>query len=119
GQNALADADRLYAEKSFALALKQYEAAVRSGEVAERRRDEVAYRICVCLGRSQQWDRALKDSVPFVRGHRGTVWEPRGLYWLGRLYLALPSFGYRTGDNTTFSQDVPEGPRGDRAMPLS
>src|SRR5262245_22148495 len=62
GQDTFAGADRLYSEKSFALALKGYEAALKNGLVPDSRRDEVAYRICVCLGRSQQWDRALLES---------------------------------------------------------
>src|SRR5579872_4315476 len=119
GQDPLAAADRLYAEKSFALALKAYEAGLNSGAVPASRREEVAYRVCVCLGRSKQWDRALKDSVAFVRAHRGTVWEPRGLYWLGRLYLGLPIYGWRAGDRTSFSGDVPRGPQGERAMGIS
>src|SRR5712692_10386091 len=116
GQDAIVSADRLYSEKSFLLALKAYEAVLHSGAVPESRKQDVAYRVCVCLGRSQQWDRALQESVSFVRANRGTVWEPRGLYWLGRLYLGLPNYGWRAGDHTSFNQDVPTGPRGERAM---
>src|SRR2546426_445321 len=117
-QATLADADRLYAEKSFAKALKVYEPLLNAGAVPEGRRDEVRYRVCVCLGRSEQWDRALAESVAFVRSRRGTVWEPRGLYWVGRLYLALPTYGMRLGDRTTFSRDTPEGRGDERATAL-
>src|SRR5437016_6100623 len=77
----LADADRLYNEKSYAGALKEYERRLQAGEVPGGRRDEVQYRIVVALGKTKQWDRALAQSLDFVKTHRGTVWEARGLYW--------------------------------------
>src|SRR5437867_10384681 len=80
--STLADADRLYEEKSYAAALKSYEHELQAGAVPAGRRDEVQYRIAVSLGKAKQWDRALEQSLEFVKTHRGTVWEPRGLYWL-------------------------------------
>src|SRR4051794_38958049 len=85
-KTSLSDADKLYAEKSYADALKAYETLQSDRAVPPARADDVAYRIAVSLGKTQQWDRALAQSLDFVKSHRQTVWEPRGLYWLGRLY---------------------------------
>ncbi len=86
----LAAADKLYDTQSYAGALAAYRSLLEKGQVPPARADEVRYRVCVALGRSNRWDSALAESIGFVRTHRGTVWEPRGLYWLGRLYIASP-----------------------------
>src|SRR5437660_675757 len=104
----LADADRLYAEKSYAGALEGYERLLKEDQVPAQRRDEVQYRVAVCLGKSEKWDRALEYGVDFVRTHVKTVWEPRGLYWLGRLYLGVPHNGYRAGAKVYRGNDVPK-----------
>src|SRR5262245_33478953 len=64
---SLAQADRSFLQKSYAAALKGYERAGKAGQVPTTRKDEVAYRIAVCLGKSQQWDRALARSLEFVQ----------------------------------------------------
>lgn len=107
-QATLAEADKLYAEKSYAGALKGYEEALKAGAVPAARRDEVRYRSAVSLGKSEKWDRALQASLDFVKQHRGSVWEARGCYWLGRLYLALPHQGYRVGTKFFRGNDVPK-----------
>lgn len=91
----LSRADRLYAEKSYGAAAQAYEQLLRAGKLPAARRDETQYRIAVALGKGKQWDRALERSLAFVKAHRGTVWEPRGLYWLGRLYHAVPHHAWR------------------------
>src|SRR5579872_1191244 len=111
----LADADRLFAEKSYSDALKSYEALQAAGAVPAGRTDDVAYRIAVSMGKSQQWDQALIRSLDFVKTHRGTVWEPRGLYWLGRLLIAAPHQGYRIGATVHRGNDVPKQPSADAA----
>src|SRR5437870_4442994 len=103
----LAAADRLFKEKSYAGALAIYERLLKAGSVPAARRDEVEYRIAVSLGKSQKWYRAIERSLAFVKGHRGTVWEPRALYWLGRLYLAVPHQGYRVGKRLYRGDNVP------------
>ena len=105
--NPLVEGDRLYREKSFAGALKSYEAAAKAGRVPRARRQEIRYRIAVCLGRTEQWDRALAESLVFVKENRGSVWEPRGLYWLGRLYTSVPHQGYRVGKALHRGSNVP------------
>ena len=108
----LAAADRLFKEKSYAGALKIYERVLKAGGVPAARRDEVEYRIAVSLGKSQQWDRAMERSLAFVKGHRGGApsgpWEPRALYWLGRLYLSVPHQGYCVGKRFYRGDNVPQ-----------
>jgi uncharacterized protein YfaS (alpha-2-macroglobulin family) len=104
----LAEADRLYGEKSYAAALEVYERLLQAGSVPEDRQDEIRYRVGVCLGKSEQWDRALEYGLEFVKNRRGTVWEPRGLYWLGRLYLGVPHNGWRVGPKVHRGNDVPK-----------
>ncbi len=109
----LAQADRLYAEKSFGRALAGYEAAMKVGAVPAVRRDEVQLRIAECLGKTEKWDRAFEASLEFVKDHRGSVWEPRGLYWMGQLYLKAPRFGYRVGRKRFRGSSVPQGDGGE------
>src|SRR5262245_37711576 len=76
GQNrlpSLAEADRLYGEKSYTGALKAYETLLVSGRITGERLDEIQYRIAVCLGKTKQWDRALAEGLKFVQERRGTV----------------------------------------------
>ena len=80
--------------------------------------DLVAYRAAVSLGKTQQWDRALRASLDFVKARRGTVWEARGLYWLGRLYVSVPHQGYRVGSRTFRGQNVPKTQSDDKPVPV-
>src|SRR5579871_1506341 len=75
----LAEADRHFAQKSYAAALQGYQAALQAGAVPAGRREEIAYRVAVALGKTKQWDRALETTLTFVKQHRETVWEPRAL----------------------------------------
>lgn len=105
--STLAGADKAYAEKSYASALPAYQRLLDSGQVPPARQDEVRYRICVSLGKAKKWDQALERSLEFVKTHRGTVWEPRGLYWLGRLYVAVPHMGWKVGDKLYRGHNLP------------
>ena len=60
-QTTLADVDRLYAEKSYADALKAYELLQSAGTVPPSRKDDVAYRIAVSPDKSQL---AIHDTPP-------------------------------------------------------
>lgn len=111
----LVEADKLYAEKSYAGALAIYSDLLRNPDaLPEGRREDVAYRVAVSLGKTKQWDRALEASLDFVKTHRGTVWEPRGLYWLGRLYLGVPNAGWRVGKRVFRGEDVPQAEAGNK-----
>ena len=107
-QAVLQDADKLFHDKSYAGALKSYEALLKDNTLPADRKDDVQYRICVSLGKTQQWDQALEHSVAFVKEHQGTVWEPRGLYWLGRLYLGVPHQVWKVGSKMYRGNDVPK-----------
>src|ERR1051325_2281145 len=115
---SLQQADLKYRQKSYALALKGYEQALKNGSVPAERRDEVAYRIAVSLGKTEQWDRALEQSLAFVQQHRNTVWEARGLYWLGRLYLGAPHQGWRVGKKVSRGENVPKTASAERPEPV-
>jgi alpha-2-macroglobulin len=117
----LAAADLHYRQKSYSAALREYRAALKSGAVPARRADEVEYRIAAALGKTHQWDRALALSLAFVQSHQHSAWEPRGLYQLGRLYLALPHEGYRVGRAVYRGDNVPKSApnAGDRPVRVS
>ncbi|MBM3459713.1 MAG: hypothetical protein FJX77_14420, partial [Armatimonadetes bacterium] len=94
----LARADRLYAERSYALALPVYEEWEKAGGLPPERRDDVGLRVAVCLGKTQKWDRARDVTLVYLKAHQGTLWEARALVWLAVLYEKFPDTGYRLGD---------------------
>ena len=102
-------------EKSYADALKAYETLQPTTRFPLRAKTRSPTASPSSLGKTQQWDRALAQSLDFVKTHRGTVWEPRGLYWLGRLYLGVPHQGYRVGPRVYRGNDVPKQPASDAA----
>jgi uncharacterized protein YfaS (alpha-2-macroglobulin family) len=112
GQDAaslLRRADRLYLEKSYGAAADTYELALKTGGLSGQRQDEVEYRFDEALGRAKRWDRALEQGFAFVQQRRGTLWEARGLYWLGRLYLAVPNQGWSVGKRFFRGKNAPRG----------
>ncbi len=112
----LARADLHYSQHSYAAALKEYASALKAGSVPAGRLDEVGDRIAVSLGKTHQWDRAMAASLDFARKHQGTVWEARGLYHLGLLYLSLPHTGYRVGAVVNRGDNVPKSTKIDRPI---
>src|SRR4029453_1442075 len=68
-QASLDEADRFYREQSYAAALQRYEQLQKAGTVPAERRDDVQYRVAVCRGKTKQWDRALAESIAFVKLH--------------------------------------------------
>src|SRR5687768_12424 len=79
----LKQADDFYAQERYGDAARAYEQLLRTRAVPRSRQDETRYRRAVALGKSRQWDRALDAALEFVKSRRGTVWEARGLHWLG------------------------------------
>ncbi len=106
----LAEADRLYAEKSYAGALQAYEALLKGGQVPVGRADEVRYRVVVSVGKTQKWDRALQETLDYIKARRGTIWEARGLYWYGRLFLGVPHDGWKVGAKVYRGASAPQLP---------
>lgn len=103
----LAGADRAYREKSYATAANAYARLLNAGAVPTARKDDVEYRVVVALGKAKKWDQAVTAGVDFIRRHRGTPWEPTGLYWLGRVYLGSPEYSWRLGDRVFRSVNMP------------
>src|ERR1051326_2970703 len=101
-------ADKLFAAKSYASAADAYEHALK-GPLDPDRRPEIELRFAESLGRAKKWDRALQDGLAFVKRHRGTIWEPRGLHWLGRLYFGVPNDGWKAGGRFFRGQNAPTG----------
>jgi uncharacterized protein YfaS (alpha-2-macroglobulin family)/TolA-binding protein len=100
-------ADRSFREKSYAAALRGYRQALASGANLGTRRVEAEYRVAVSLGKSEQWDEALREGEAFAARYPSGIWSARGHYWLGRLYLAVPHAGYRLGERIYRGDDVP------------
>ena len=117
GADTLSSADTRFRQKSYAAALREYRASLKSKQVPLARLNEIEYRIAVALGKTHQWDQALAESLAFVQAHRGSVWEARGLYQLGRLYLAVPPNGYRAGKAVFRGDNVPGIPAGSGDKP--
>ena len=105
---SLAEADKLYAEKSYAGALLGYQSELKAGRVPAARRDDVEYRVVVSQGKTEKWDQAVAGGLEFIKRHRGTVWEPRALYWMGRLYLGVPHNGWKVGKRLYRGNDIPK-----------
>lgn len=114
----LADADKRWKQHSYARALTEYEGLQKAGRIPAARRDEIAYRVAVLPGKTEQWDRGLRDGLGFVQAHRGTIWEARGLYWLGRLYLSVPHQGWRVGGRTFRGANVPKSEGDDKPVSI-
>ena len=107
GSGGLRDADKQYTQKSYKRALQAYAQLQKAGQIPPERADEIAYRVVVSLGKTGQWDRMFTDGLAFVQARQHTVWEARGLYWLGRMYVAAPHSGYRVGTVIHRGNDVP------------
>ncbi|MBM3459698.1 MAG: hypothetical protein FJX77_14340, partial [Armatimonadetes bacterium] len=109
----LARADRLYQEKSYALALPLYEQLQQGPALPRERRDDVGLRIVVCLGKTKKWDRARDGTLEYLKAHANTLWEARALVWLAALYDVLPDSGRLVGSRLVRDadgriQDFPE-----------
>lgn len=96
----LTEADKQFHQQSFAAALEGYQSALKTAKVLPARKDEIGLRVVYCLGECKKWDLALDAGLAFVKSHRGTVWEPRALSLLGRLYMQVPHKGYQVNGKT-------------------
>jgi TolA-binding protein len=108
----LGTADRQFAAKSYAAALEGYRAVLASGIDLGARRPEIEYHYTQCLSRSGRWDEPIREAERFARRYPGTIWEARGQYWLARLLLGSPSWGYEVdgrvirGNELLWSKDA-------------
>ncbi len=125
-------ADRLFTQQNYKEALAAYEGllaadrptrdpiqnANREDERRPGRADRVRLRRAQCLEKLQRWDEALGAGLELAHKTKGTVWEPRTLYWLGRCYHASPIGGWRVGERLHRTRNVPRVAGGDPAQPV-
>ena len=103
-----ASADKQYAEKSYALALPQYQALLKRMPPKSPDRALIEYRIAVALGASQKWDEALVAWDKFLAAHvEEPLWAARGHYQRGLLLNTLPHQGYKVGTRIYRGNEYP------------
>ena len=103
-----AEADRHYAEKSYALALPEYQTLLGAAPPKSSNRTELEYRIAVALGASQQWDAAVAAWAAFLAAHPSEpLWTARAHYQRGLLLNVIPHQGYQVGTRLYRGSDYP------------
>ncbi len=103
-----AEADRHYAEKSYALALPEYQSLLGATPPRSPSRTQLEYRIAVALGASQQWDAAVAAWATFLPAHSGEpLWTARAHYQRGLLLNLIPHQGYKVGTRIYRGTDYP------------
>ncbi len=103
-----AEADKHYAEKSYALALPEYQALVAALPAKSPDRALLQYRVAVALGESQKWDEAVAAWAAFLAAHKGEpLWTARGHYQRGLLLTKIPHQGYKVGTRIYRGTDYP------------
>ena len=101
-------ADRHYAEKSYALALPEYQALLAALPARSPDKALLQYRIAVALGESQKWDEAVSAWAAFLAAH-GTepLWAGRAHYQRALLLDHIPHQGYKVGARVYRGADYP------------
>ncbi len=103
-----AEADKHYAEKSYALALPEYQAIVAALPAQSPDRALLQYRVAVALGASQKWDEAVAAWAAFLTAHKAEpLWTARGHYQRGLLLTLIPHQGYKVGTRIYRGTDYP------------
>lgn len=101
-------ADKHFDEKSYALALPEYQAQLKTLPTAAPNRTPLEYRIAVALGGSQKWNEALAAWDAFLKAHeKEPLWAARGHYQRGLLYQQVPHQGYKVGARVYRGEDYP------------
>ena len=113
------EADRLYEEKSFALALDGYRKWLAAAPKDYRDRTEVEYRNAVALGKAQKWDEAAQAVEAFLKAHdKEPLWRGRGHYWRAQLLMLLPDNGYKVGERVYRGRDYPKTDSAEKPEPV-
>jgi len=103
-----AQADRHFAEKSYALALPEYQDLLKRTPQAAPDRTLIEYRVAVALGAAQQWDSAFADWDAFLAAHgRTPLWAGRAHYQSALLLNSAPHQGYKVGARLYRGSDYP------------
>ena len=101
-------ADKHYAEKSYALALKEYRQVLPRVPRQTADHTQLEYQIGVALGKSQQWDSAFAAWDAFLLAHKGdALWTARAQYQRGLLLQTAPHQGYQVGARVYRGGDYP------------
>lgn len=101
-------ADKHYAEKSYALALLEYQAIVAALPAKSPDRALLQYRVAVALGESQKWDEAVAAWAAFLTAHsKEPLWTARAHYQHGLLLTKIPHQGYKVGTRIYRGTDYP------------
>lgn len=101
-------ADRHYAEKSYALALKEYRQLLPRVPHHTADHTQLEYQIGVALGKSQKWDEAFAAWDTFLAAHKGNaLWTARAQYQRGLLLQTAPHEGYKVGTRLYRRGDYP------------
>jgi len=101
-------ADKHYAEKSYALALPEYQSLLGALPPKSPNRTEIEYRIAVALGASQQWDMVITAWAAFLSAHANEpLWTARAHYQRGLLLNLIPHQGYKVGTRIYRGSDYP------------
>ena len=103
-----AQADRHFAEKSYALALPEYQSLLKRTPPNAPDRTLIEYRVAVALGAAQQWDAAFAAWDTFLAAHEHTpLWAGRGHYQRALLLNLAPHQGYKVGARLYRGSDYP------------
>ena len=103
-----AEADKHYAEKSYALALPEYQALLAALPAQSPDRALLQYRVAVALGESQKWDEAVAAWTAFLAAHKDEpLWTARAHYQRGLLLTKIPHQGYKVGTRLYRGTDYP------------
>ncbi len=103
-----AQADRHFAEKSYALALPEYQSLLKRTPPNAPDRTLIEYRIAVALGAAQQWDAAFAAWDTFLAAHEHTpLWAGRAHYQRALLLNLAPHQGYKVGARLYRGSDYP------------
>lgn len=96
-------ADRAFAEKSYARALELYRRAKAAGAVRES--EKVDYQIVQSLFKTEKWDEAI-NAANFAL--KGASWKARFHYLLGQIYVKAPKQAWKLGDKIWRQDEYPE-----------
>ncbi|MCX7804138.1 MAG: MG2 domain-containing protein, partial [Planctomycetota bacterium] len=92
-------AEEAFKKHNYKDAALAYEAVLKVAPEF-REKEKVRFRIVVCWGKMQEWDKAQKAAAEYADKQKGTVWEPRFRHLMGAMRLDMPKWGYRKGEET-------------------
>ena len=111
--NLQEQADRAFAEKSYARALQLYRAA--KADKSAREPEKVDFQIVTSLFKTQKWDEAI-SSANFAL--KSASWKARFHYLLGQIYVKAPKSGYQLGDRVWRQNEYPEVAGDEKPTPV-